>query len=188
MEITDDQIVAWLKDSNAVNRGMKCLMDRYQQRLYSQIRRMVNSHDDTDDVLQNVFVKVYRHIGKFESKSGLYTWLYRIARNEALTLLKKKKSRAALSIDHEDLNISNTLKAEVQMDEDYVIEVLNEALDKLPEKQKLVFEMRYFDEMKYTEMSANLGTSVGALKASYHHAVKKVETYLSTKNFNYGIG
>ena len=154
-------------------------MDTYQEKLYRHVRRMLHEHDDTNDVLQNVMIKVYKSIQKFEGKSSLYTWLYRIATNETLTFIKSKKRKATSSIDNEDLGLDKSLKAENSVDSEEVNYYLNKALALLPEKQKLVFNMRYFDQMPYEEISKILDTSVGALKASYHHAVKKIEAYIN---------
>lgn len=153
-------------------------MEKYQERLYRQIRRMVYDHDDANDVLQNCFVKVYRSIGKFERKAKLYTWLYRIATNEAITFLNKKQQKQAASLDEGEHPLAERLEADTYFDGDAAQIQLQEAIATLPDKQRLVFNLRYFDEMNYAEMSETLGTSEGALKASFHHAVKKVETFL----------
>ena len=152
-------------------------MNLYQERLYWHIRRMVHGHDDANDVLQNCLVKVFRNIGKFEQKSQLYTWLYRIATNEAITFLRKQK-KGALSLDDEEMHAANQLAADSFFDGSKAQRLLQEAIQLLPEKQKQVFNLRYFEEMPYQEMSELLETSPGALKASYHHAVKKIEDYL----------
>lgn len=153
-------------------------MQKYQERMYWQIRRLVIEHEDANDVIQNTFLKVFRSIGSFKGNSQLYTWLYRIATNEAITFLNKKKRKAVSSIDEEESGLASQLKADAYFDGDAAQQCLQMALETLPEKQRLVFNMRYFDEMSYKEMSEVLGTSVGGLKASYHHAVKKVEQYL----------
>ena len=140
---------------------------------------MLKGHEDTNDVLQNVMIKVYKSIQRFKGKSSLYTWLYRIATNETLTFIKSKKRKETSSIDNEDLGLDKRLKAENSVDSEEVNYYLNKALALLPEKQKLVFNMRYFDQMPYDEISKILDTSVGALKASYHHAVKKIEAYIN---------
>ncbi|MBK7873043.1 MAG: sigma-70 family RNA polymerase sigma factor [Saprospiraceae bacterium] len=152
-------------------------MQKYQEQLYWVVRRMVQEHDDANDVIQNCFIKVFRSIHTFEGKSKLYTWLYRIATNEAITFLSQKKRKATNSIEDGDLPLANQLRADESMDGDALEQRLLQALAQLPEKQRLVFEMRYYDETPYEEMSGMLDTSVGALKASYHHAVKKIETY-----------
>ena len=153
-------------------------METYQERLYWQIRRMVHDHEDANDVLQNSFVKVFRNVRRFEGKSKLYTWLYRIATNEAITFLNKQKQKATASIDQDDNSLSNQLKADPYFDGDEIQLHLKEAIVKLPEKQQLVFNLRYYDEMSYADMSNVLETSEGALKASFHHAVKKIEQYM----------
>lgn len=153
-------------------------MQAYQERLYWQIRRLVTDHEDANDVLQNSLIKVYRNIGQFEGKSKLFTWLYRIATNEAISFMQQKKRRFSASLDEEGSHLSSQLEADPYFDGDELQIRLQEALDKLPEKQRIVFNLRYYDEMGYREMSDVLGTSEGALKASYHHAVKKVEAYL----------
>lgn len=154
------------------------LVLKYQQRLYWHIRKIVIGHDDADDVLQNTMIKVWGSLGNFRSESGLYTWLYRIATNEALSFLKQKKKKAfAPWVDVEE-QMSENLEADPWFNGDEIELKLQQAILKLPEKQRIVFNMKYFDHVKYEEMSKILGTSVGALKASYHHAVKKIESML----------
>ena len=153
-------------------------METYQERLYWTIRRLVPDHEDANDVLQNCFVKVYRSILAFEGKSKLYTWLYRIATNEAITFLNQKKQRRTAALDEGGASLANCLRADRYFDGDKAQHCLMEAVALLPEKQRLVFNLRYFDEMSYADMSEVLGTSEGALKASFHHAVKKVESHL----------
>jgi len=155
-----------------MEQGFRLLMVTYQERLYAHIRRMVNEHEDANDVLQNTFIKVFRSIERFQGNSQLYTWLYRIATNETITFLNKKKKKSTTSIDNEELNIANRLSADSYFDGESAQRSLKRALESLPEKQKLVFNMRYYDEMPYQVISEVLETSVGALKASYHHAVK----------------
>ncbi len=177
-DTTDDQILSLCQEKTKIEQGFKLLMLKYQERLYWHIRRMVSEHDDANDVIQNTFIKVYKSIHKFEGKSKLYTWLYRIATNEAITFLNKKKRKSTASLDNEEHNLNNQLKADDYFDGDEIQRKLQEALNQLPEKQKAVFNLRYFEEMSYAEMSEVLETSVGSLKASYHHAVKKIEVYL----------
>lgn len=176
--ISDEQILALLQQKTSSERGFRLLMEKYQERVYWQIRRIVLEHEDANDVVQNCFVKVFRSIHNFEGKSKLYTWLYRIATNEAITFINKKKKKTTTSIDNEDHNLSNRLHADAHFDGNQAQIRLQEALMTLPEKQRLVFNMRYFDELSYQDMSNTLGTSVGALKASFHHAVKKIEKYV----------
>lgn len=154
------------------------VMRKYQEKLYWHIRRMVVSHDDANDVLQNMFIKVWKSLDNFREDSQLYTWLYRIATNESLTFLDQQKKRSAISISDPDNNMGQKLKADKDFDGKKLEWKLQLAIQTLPEKQKAVFNLRYFDEMPYEEMSRVLETSQGALKASYHHAVKKIEDFI----------
>jgi RNA polymerase sigma factor (sigma-70 family) len=177
-EWNDRDILEGIKDPDRAEQAFAQLLQKYQERLYWHIRKIVIGHDDTDDVLQNTMIKVWRSVANFRSESGLYTWLYRIATNEALTYLKQKKKRSfAPWVDVEE-KISESLESDPWFNGDEIQLKLQQAILKLPDKQRLVFIMKYFDEKKYEEMSEILGTSVGALKASYHHAVKKIESML----------
>lgn len=176
--ISDEQILALLSEERSAERGFRLLAQQYQERLYWHIRRMVVEHEDANDVLQNCLVKVFRSIHQFEGKSKLFTWLYRIATNEAITFLQQKQRRQSSSIDDEGQGLAGRLQADPYFDGDDLQLKLQEALHKLPEKQRQVFHLRYYDEMSYKEMSELLDTSEGALKASFHHAVKKVEAYV----------
>jgi len=157
------------------------IMSGYKERLYWHIRNMVLSHDDTDDILQNVFIKIWKNLPEFEGRSQVFSWSYRIATNETLTFLDKKKRKFATSIDSDEGVIANTLIADEYFDGDYAQAILLEAVQALPQKQRQVFTMKYFEEMKYNEISEILETSVGGLKASYHHAVKKIKEYVKLK-------
>jgi RNA polymerase sigma-70 factor, ECF subfamily len=173
---SDDTILSLIRGGDRTfEQGFRLLMSGYRERLYWHIRRIVLTHDDTDDVLQNTFVKVYRAIGQFEGKSQLYTWLYRIATNEALSHLQSSTRHASISIDDTGQFLANQLRADAWFDGDELQLRLQEAAAQLPEKQRIVFNLRYFDEVPYEQMSQMLDTSVGALKASFHHAVKKIE-------------
>jgi len=176
---SDDEILELMRNPKTLERGFRLLMETHQERLYWQVRRLLNDHEDANDVLQNALVKVFRNIGQFEGKSGLYTWLYRIVTNEAITFLNQSKRRKATSIDDADANIANRLKADSFFDGDEVQVRLQQALATLPDRQKEVFNLRYYEEMSYEEMSKLLNISVGALKASFHHAVKKVEQFFA---------
>lgn len=176
--IADEQILQLLGNRATYERGFRVLMSAYQERLYWHVRRMVENHDDANDVIQNVFVKVFRSIDKFEGKSKLYTWLYRIATNESITFLNKKKKKPTNSLDDELSTISHQLTADEYFDGDDAMQRLKAAVATLPEKQKAVFNLRYYEDLSYKEIADILDTTVGALKASYHHAVKKIETYL----------
>ncbi len=154
------------------------IIKKYQERLYWHIRRMVVDHDDANDVLQNVFIRVWNGLENFRQDAQLYTWLYRIATNECLTFLEGQKKRAAVSLSDVETGLSNKIKADKDFDANKLEWKLQLAIQQLPDKQKLVFGLRYYDEMPYEHMSQVLGTSEGALKASYHHAVKKIEDYI----------
>lgn len=180
--ISDEEILNLLQSSDNMEQGFKWLVLKYQKQLYAHIRRMVHEHEDANDVIQNTFIKVFRNIKKFERKSKLYTWLYRIATNETITFLNKKKRKATISLDNEESGMINQLSTEVFFDGDAAQIKLQKAISALPKKQKRVFNMRYFEEMPYREISEILGTSVGGLKASYHHAVKKIEHFLTNEN------
>jgi RNA polymerase sigma factor (sigma-70 family) len=175
---TEKKILSQLRKPQSFEKGFRFLVQTYQERLYWHIRQMVNLHDDADEVLQNTFIKVYRGIKNFRGDAQLYTWMYRIATNEALTFLKKEKKRATVGLDNEESGLIGTLEADKYFDGDKAILLLQEALEKLPKKQRQVFVFRYYDELSYNEISEIVGTSVGGLKASYHHAVKKIEAYV----------
>jgi len=154
------------------------IVRKYQEKLYWHIRRLVINHEDANDILQNVYIKMWKYLESFREEANLYTWLYRIATNETLTFLDKEKRRAAQSISDEENGLANKLKAEAGFDAHKLEWKLQQAIQSLPDKQRIVFTLRYYDEMPYEEMSQVLETSTGALKASYHHAVKKVEDFL----------
>jgi RNA polymerase sigma-70 factor (ECF subfamily) len=154
------------------------LVKLYQERLYYHIRKIVINHEDTDDVLQNTFLKVWNNIDNFREESAIYTWLYRIATNEAITFLNSKKRKSLISLQDTSDHLIQSLKTDPYFEGDEIQMKLQKAILNLPEKQRIVFNMKYFDEIKYEDMSKILNTSVGALKASFHHAVKKIEDYL----------
>ena len=174
--ITEETLVQQLKQKEA--KAFELLINTYKERLYWHIRRIVLNHDDTDDVLQNTFIKVFRSIDGFKGDSKLYSWMYRIGTNEALTFIKVKSKKLGVGMDEMHERMADNLEADVYFEGDEIQLRLQKAIATLPEKQKLVFNMKYFDEMKYEEISDILGTTVGSLKASYHLAVKKLETYL----------
>ncbi len=167
-----------LRNTETREQAFSVLVAQNKERLYWQIRRILLNHDDADDVLQNTFIKIYRNIEGFKSDSTLFTWMYRIATNEALSFLKSKARRMGMQTGELQQNLVEQLQADVYFDGDEIQLKLQEALATLPEKQRLVFNMKYFEELKYEEISKILETSVGALKASYHHASKKVEAFL----------
>ena len=160
------------------HQAFNLIVETYDQRLYWHIRRIVHVHEDADDVLQDAFVKIWRNLSKFRQDSSLYTWIYRIATNEALTFLKKRNRKSTDSLDS-DQSQQTQLKSDSFFDEDAANARFEMAISRLPEKQRMVFNMKYFEEMKYQDMAVIMDTSVGALKASYHHAVKKLKKMLS---------
>ena len=159
-------------------KAFELLINTYKDRLYWHIRRIVLDHDDTDDVLQNTFIKVFRSIDGFKGNSKLYSWMYRIGTNEALTFIKLKSKKLGVGMDEMQERMAERLEADVYFEGDEIQLKLQKAIASLPEKQKLVFNMKYYEEMKYDDISEILGTSVGSLKASYHLAVKKIESYI----------
>lgn len=178
--VNEEQLITALKDESTRKDAFRMLVTTYKQRLYWHIRKIVLNHDDTDDILQNTFMKVWRNIDTFRAESGFYTWLYRIATNESLTFLnQKKKKMLGTGEDINDYLVEN-IQTDPYFNGDDVQRKLQEAIARLPEKQRLVFNMRYFDDMKYQDMEKILDTSAGALKASFHHAVKKIEEYLKS--------
>ena len=174
----EQQLINDLKDSKKQSKAFDELVRLYKERLYWHIRKIVISHDDTDDVLQNTFIKVYKNINGFKEESKLFSWMYRIATNESITFLNKKAKKASLPIEEYQKELRSSLQEDELFDGDSIQLLLQKAIAELPQKQQLVFNMKYFSEMKYDEISEILGTSVGALKASYHHAVKKIGIYI----------
>jgi RNA polymerase sigma-70 factor (ECF subfamily) len=174
-ERDDTDLIEGINTPGREEEAFSALVLKYQERLYFHIRKIVLHHEDADDVLQNTFLKVWRSLADFRADSSLFTWLYRIATNEALTLLKQKKKRSFAPWADVEKKMGETLQTDPWFDGDNIELQLQKAILKLPEKQRLVFNMKYFDEIKYEEMAQILDTSVGALKASYHHAVKKIE-------------
>lgn len=176
----DTALVKRLKSPSEKNSAFTDLVKKYQEKLYWHVRRMVVDHEDTNDVLQNSFIKIWNALDNFREDSQLYTWLYRIATNESLSFLAQKNKKKADSFDDIAETYVNQVKADPNFDANQLEWKLQLAIQQLPEKQKLVFGLRYFDEMSYEEMSQILDTSEGALKASYHHAAKKIEEFIKT--------
>jgi RNA polymerase sigma-70 factor (ECF subfamily) len=174
----DRELLLQFKDETTRERAYTSIIKKYQEKLYWHIRRMVVEHEDANDVLQNMFIKVWKNLENFREDSQLYTWLYRIATNESLSFLEQQKKRSSASFSDQENYLSNKLVADKDFDGKKLEWKLQQAIQGLPEKQKVVFNLRYFDEMPYEEMSRVLETSEGALKASYHHAVKKIEDYI----------
>lgn len=179
-EETENTLVARLHNPSTQREAFSELVKEYSEQLYWQIRKIVLSHDDANDVLQNTFIKIWTSIDNFRGDSKLSTWLYRIAINESITYLNKQRNLNNVSMDDSDSFLVHKLESDQYFDGDEAQLKLQKAILTLPEKQRIVFNMKYFDEMKYEEMSEILETSVGALKASYHHAVKKIEDFLSS--------
>ena len=178
--LEDHELIEKLAGEDTRNFAFNQLVRKYQERMYWHVRKMVIDHDDADDVVQEVFIKVWKNLDRFRQDAQLYTWIYRIATNECLNFLKKKKRASLLSLgDYQDVLVSK-LDLSVQMDGDAIEMKLQKALLKLPDKQRLVFNMKYFDDMKYDEIAEITGTSIGSLKASYHHAVKKIEEFINS--------
>ncbi|HTQ64298.1 MAG TPA: sigma-70 family RNA polymerase sigma factor [Puia sp.] len=174
----DTELLSLFRDPETKEKAFTDIIKKYQERLYWHIRRMVIDHEDANDVLQNVFIRVWNGLENFREDAQLYTWLYRIATNECLTFLEQQKKRAAISLSEMESGLSNKIKADKHFDAQKLEWKLQLAIQQLPEKQRIVFSLRYYDEMPYEEMSRVLETSEGALKASYHHAVKKIEEYI----------
>jgi RNA polymerase sigma factor (sigma-70 family) len=174
----DSELLLQFRDPATKEKAYTAIIRKYQERLYWHIRRMVVEHEDANDVLQNVFIRVWNGLENFREDSQLYTWLYRIATNECLTFLEQQKKRSSVSLDEVGSGLENKIKADKDFDANKLEWKLQLAIQQLPEKQRVVFTLRYYDEMPYEEMSRVLETSEGALKASYHHAVKKIEDYI----------
>ena len=179
--IDEKALVKQLQDPKSASRAFETLLQIYTEPVYWQIRRMVLNHDDANDIVQNVFIKAWTNIHNFRGEAKLSTWLFKIAVNESINFLNKEKHRIQGTADDGDEDfLINNLEADEYFDSDSLQIEFQKAIAKLPEKQRLVFNMRYYDEMKYEDMSDILGTSVGALKASYHHAVKKITEMLTS--------
>lgn len=174
----DKQILELIANPKTRDMGFRQLIQLYQERIYYVIRRMVLIHEDADDLTQNTFIKAHTYIDKFKGQSSLFTWLYRIATNESLTFLEKKKKQYYTSLDTHENHMESYLDHSGVLGGDQIQILLQKTLLKLPEKQRLVFHFRYQDDLTYEQISEITGTSIGALKASYHHAVKKIEKYL----------
>jgi len=178
-EYSDNELIQMFREKGKSNYAFDLIVRKYQERLYWHIRKILLSHEDTDDVLQNTLLKAWKGMASFRKESQLFTWLYRIATNESLSFLKKKKKRLFFPIDVHDHALTN-LRSDAYFEGSDMELKFQEALQKLPPKQRLVFNMKYFDDMKYDDISVILKTSVGALKASYFHAVKKIEKYIKS--------
>lgn len=175
---SDKELLEMFRIAETKSYAFNLIVRKYQERVYWHVRKIVINHDDANDVVQNTFLKAWSGLESFREESQLFTWLYRIATNEALTFLKKKRTRLFMPLVDVENQLENSLESDPFFNGDELQRKLQKAVLRLPEKQRLVFNMKYFENMKYEEISAVLGTSVGALKASYHHAVKKIEKFL----------
>ena len=177
MQIDDEQLKKLIKSESTRSRGFEMMVRQYSEQLYWQVRRIVITHEDSNDVLQNAFLKAWASLASFHGDSKLFTWISRIAINEALDFVRKQKNHPLQSTDDEDMGLANQLMADNFFDGDETEAQLIEAIEQLPDVQKTVFKLRYYDEMKYSDISKILGTSEGGLKASYHIAVKKITEF-----------
>ncbi len=177
--MNEQELIQLLKNPITLNSAFKELVSIYKERLYWHIRKIVINHDDTDDVLQNTFIKIFRNITKFNEDSKLYSWMYRIATNEAITFINQRAKKNNSTTEEIQQTILNNIVSDDYFDGNAAQLKLQKAIATLPQKQQLVFNMKYFDNIKYQDMSEILNTSIGALKASYHHAVKKIEVYIN---------
>jgi RNA polymerase sigma-70 factor (ECF subfamily) len=175
---TDTELLALFREPASRESAFTEIVKKYQQRLYWHIRRMLVDHEDSNDVLQNVFIRVWNALAGFREDAQLYTWLYRIATNECLTFIEQQKRKSSVSLSEVESGLSNKIRADKDFDANKLEWKLQLAIQQLPEKQRVVFMLRYYDEMPYEEMSRVLETSAGALKASYHHAAKKIEEFI----------
>lgn len=176
--VLEETLLEKLRDPRGRREVFPLVVKEYQRRVYSIVRKMVIDHDDADDIVQEVFVKVWHNIEKFKGDSGLFTWIYRIATNESLQFLRKRKNNVALEDDLSEC-FANQLSSVDSLDGEEIELRLQKAILQLPDKQRLVFNMRYYEELSYEEIADITETSVGALKASYHHAATKIEEYLN---------
>ena len=176
--ISDAELLVEFRNPITKEKAFTSIIKKYQEKLYWHLRRMVVEHEDANDVLQNVLIRVWNGLENFREDSQLYTWLYRVATNECLTFLEQKKKRSAISLSNEETGMENKIRADSHFDGNKLEWKLQLGIQQLPDKQKIVFQLRYYDEMPYEKMSRVLDTSEGALKASYHHAVKKIEEYI----------
>ncbi len=177
-EISDHQILKIFLQKGREEKAFGLILDKYQERIYWHIRKIVHHHEDANDVLQNTFIKIWKGLSSFRGDSELFTWIYRIATNEALSFLKQKANKTGRNVEDPDMSLAASLQADEYFDGDEIQLKLQLAIEKLPDKQKLVFQMKYTEDMKYEQISEILQTSVGALKASFHHAVKKIKEEL----------
>mgnify|MGYP000414446815 FL=1 len=178
-EYSDNELLQLFRNGDNPNYAFNLLVKKYQQKVYYHVRRLVNDHDDANDVVQNTFIKAWKGLAGFREDSQLFTWLYRIATNESLTFLKRKRTSFFLPIHNVEKQLSESLEGSTYFNGDAFELKLQKAILSLPEKQRVIFNLRYYDEMKYEDMAKILGVTTGALKASYHHAARKIEKYMT---------
>ena len=178
-DFSDNELLEKFRNPDTCHYAFNLLVKKYQQRVYWHVRRMVIDHDDANDLVQNIFIKVWKNLSGFRADSQLYTWLYRIATNECISHLNSKRTRFFLPLTDVESELAMKLNNDSLFSGDAIQRKLQQAVLKLPQQQRIIFNMKYFDHMKYDEISEVLGVTVGALKASYHHAVKKIEKYLT---------
>lgn len=181
MKRNDSEIIELMNNNQSQNKGLRLLMDTYQSRLYWHIRRLVVEHETAQDVLQDTFVKVYQNFHQYKGKSSLFTWLYRIATNEALQQLNKMKKMQTIG-EEAGYYLQNIVANNIESDAEEIQKLLQKAIQTLPEKQKLVFNMRYYDDLPYEEMSEILDMEIGTLKTNYHYAKKKIEDFIKNND------
>ncbi|GHB49287.1 RNA polymerase sigma factor [Mongoliitalea lutea] len=181
LSLTDLELLELIQNPSTKEKGFRLLIETYQRRVYGIVRKMVLIHEDADDITQNTFIKAFRNIHKFQQNSSLFTWLFRIATNESLTFLENKKKRFFFPVEDYQEVLENYLDQSFTLTEDEISLKLQKALLKIPEKQRLVFNLKYYEDLSYEEISKITDTSIGALKASYHHAVKKIESILTNE-------
>ncbi|REJ83541.1 MAG: RNA polymerase sigma factor [Bacteroidetes bacterium] len=177
-EFSDSEILEKFRDEKSKHYAFNLLVDKYRQRVYWHIRRILIDHEDANDVVQDVFLKVWFALDNFREESKLFTWLYRIATNESISFLNKKRKRFFIPLVNVEYQLAQSLEQDVLFTGDKIQKLLQQAILKLPTQQRIIFNMKYFDGLKYEEISEVLGLSVGGLKASYHHAVKKIEKFM----------
>jgi len=178
MHLSDQELLSLYSNAATKEQGYTAIIKKYQEKMYWHIRRMVIDHADADDILQNTLLKIWKGLENFREESQLFTWIYRIATNETLSFLAKEQRRSLVSLDQMGTVLEDKIKADSHFNPNQLEWKLQLAIQQLPEKQRLVFHLRYYDEMPYEEMSRVLDTSEGALKASYHHAAKKIESFI----------
>ena len=179
-EFSDRELLELFKNGDNRHYSFNLLVQKYREKVYWHVRRLVVDHEDSDDLVQNIFIKVWQNLEGFREESRLYTWIYRIATNECMTFLKKKRQRFFLPLHDVEHELEQKIDTDPALQGDRIQQKLQKAILHLPERQRVVFNMRYYDEMSYDEISAVLGVTTGALKASYHHAAKKIEEYLTS--------